>query len=111
MPRSTLWQLHRTRHCRGSSAQTIPTGPGSALLRSLRKEVREHGLDRLALALGARRMRFRMLRDVLLAIEDCAALLATVLVGRHRRFLQARTFCVCEFVHTRHALQARYIVC
>ncbi len=50
-------------------------------------------------------MRFLVLGDVLIALEGHSALLAVVLVGRHRRLLQARTLFV-GGPHTRHARQA-----
>jgi hypothetical protein len=50
-------------------------------------------------------VRLLVLGDVLTALEGRSAPLAVVLVGRHRRFLQART-CSWAGPHTRHARQA-----
>src|SRR3979490_2349781 len=60
------------------------------------------GLDCFALALRTPRVRFLVLGDVLIALEGHSALLAVVLVGRHRRLLQARTLFV-GGPHARHA--------
>src|SRR5216684_5726497 len=87
---------------RSSACLTIP---GSGLLRSHGVEIREHGLDCPALALRTPRMRFLVLGDVLIVLEAHSALLAVVLVGRHRRLLQARTLFV-GGPHTRHTRQA-----
>src|SRR5260370_42528170 len=83
-------------------AEPGPDDTGSGLLRSHGVEIREHGLDCLALALRTPRMRFLVLGDVLIALEGHSALLAVVLVGRHRRLLPARTLFV-GGPHTRHA--------
>jgi hypothetical protein len=77
----------------------------SALLRGLGVEIREHGLDGGALALGTTRMRFLVFGDVLLALERLAAFAAAVFIDwhggllhanfdTHARQVHANTFCV-----------------
>src|SRR5713101_3056222 len=67
---------------------------GSTLLRSHGVEIREHGLDRLALAVRTRRVRLLVFGDVLLTLEDRAAFRASEFIGRHSRCLQAASSCV-----------------
>jgi hypothetical protein len=55
----------------------------SALLRRLRIERREHGLDFVALAFRTLRMGLLMVRDMLGEVENFTALPATIFIDRH----------------------------
>ena len=64
---------------------------GSTFLRGHGVEIREHVLGRPALALGTMRVRPGVLGDAFAAFENSAAFRASEFIGRHSKFLQART--------------------
>src|SRR5882672_4542493 len=60
---------------------------GSAFLRSHGVEISEHGLNRLAIAFRTRRVGLLVLGDMLLTLEDRAAIVASKFIGRHGTYL------------------------
>jgi hypothetical protein len=78
---------------RVSSERSAIEPVASTLLRSHGMEISEHRLNLLALAARTRRVRRLMLGNVLLTLEDRAALLAPELIGRDQRCLQTGMQC------------------